>query len=119
MKRSVLIAAAALLAASAAHARVGPPRSSEPERCAVAVGFGSYGPGIDLQALLNIERRLRADRAVRNFIRRGRGREGEVTLCIYVRAYKDAAPLARRLRGMLPPRPRGPINVLLNGDSRD
>ena len=118
MMKSVLIAAAALLAGSAASASTLPPRSSEPERCTITVSFGSYGPGIDLPTLLGVERRLRADRTVRNFIRRSWGREGEVNLCIYMRAYKDADPLARRLRGMIPARPRGPINILLHPDPR-
>jgi hypothetical protein len=128
MKRSILLAAAALFAASAAEARVAPPlRTPEamplpaprhvtpgvPNNCAVTVIFGSYAAGIDGQTLARMDRALRLDRRVSRVTRHPWGREGEVTLCIYTRTYAGAVPLSRELRRMIPARPRGPVSVNL------
>lgn len=113
-----MIAAAALLAASAAGARVAPPmpRNGAPEvprDCKITVAFGSYAAGIDQPTLARMQLLLRADRRVRRFTRHPWGREGEVTLCVYMRAHGGAGALSRQLRAMIPPRPRGPISVAL------
>jgi hypothetical protein len=134
MKRSFLLAAAALSAAPAAEARVGPmPRPVEPvpvpvpvpaparrhvtpevpTNCRITVAFGSYAAGIDGPTLARMERMLQSDRRVQRFTRHPWGREGEVTLCIYARGTAGAGPLARQLRAMIPARPRGPVTVSL------
>jgi hypothetical protein len=115
MKRPVIIAAATLLAASAAEARVpGPvPRHVVPPDCAITIAFGSYAAGIDGATLTRMERVLQQDRRVRRFTRHPWGREGEATLCVYTRNYQGAGPLSRQLRAMIPARPRGPITVTL------
>ena len=115
MKKTVLIAAAALLTASAAGARApGPlPRNAVPVDCTITVAFGSYAAGIDGATLTRMERTLRIDRRVRRFTRHPWGREGEVTLCVYTRGHAAAGPLSRQLRAMIPPRPRGPVDVTL------
>ena len=109
----LLAVATALFAGAAAAARTPAPRPSVPEGCSITIAFGSYGPGIDLPTLTRMERWLRLNRAVRNFTRLSRGREGELTLCVRTRSYRDASLLSRQLRGMIPPRPRGPINVVV------
>lgn len=82
-----------------------------PTDCPLAVSFSSYGPGIDRAARLNIERLLRNDRSVRSFTTHPWGREGEVTLCVRTRTLQDAYGLSRRIRALIPARPRGPIQV--------
>jgi hypothetical protein len=133
MKSSILLVATAVCAASAAEARVGPsprlddpvvvpmPRvpgpargfalSSQPTNCAITVAFGSFGPGIDGATLGRMERQLRTDRRVRTYSRHPWGREGEVTLCIYVRSSRGGAELSRQLREMVPARARGPVTI--------
>ena len=118
MKSPVMIAAAALLAASAAQASVpGPsPRRGAPAvpgDCMIAIAFGSYAAGIDLPSLARMEQLLRQDRRVRRFTRHPWGREGEVTLCVYMRTYEGAGHLSRQLRAMIPAQPHGPIDVML------
>ena len=123
MKRSILLAAAALLTVSAAEARVAPPRttgpvrgfalSADPTNCAITVAFTSYGAGIDGPTRARIERMLQGDRRVRSFTRRPWGREGEVTFCITVRRSADVYRLSRDLQNMVPRRPRGPVQVQL------
>lgn len=125
--KPILLAATALLATTAADARVAPPprvvepaplpaqrhgAPDVPAGCAITVAFGSYGPGIDGATLARMERRLRVDRRVRSLTRHPWGREGEVTLCVYTRG--AAGPLARQLRTMIAARPRGPVTVTLN-----
>lgn len=111
--------ATALLTASVADARgrVMDPRrglgAAPPADCPLTVGFTSYGAGIDRPARLSIERLLRTDRSVRNFTTHAWGREGEVTLCVRTRTTADAGRLSRRIRALIPARPRGPINVEL------
>lgn len=125
MKRSILLAAAALLAAPAAEARVAPtPRvsgpargfslSGEPTNCAITVAFTSYGAGIDGPTRARMERMLQADRRVSSFTRRPWGREGEVTFCIAARRSADVYRLFRDLQNMVPRRPRGPVQVQLH-----
>lgn len=136
MKRSILLAAAALVAATAAEARVAPPlerpqpvpmpapREAGPTRgfslpvdasnCAITVAFTSYGAGIDGATRARMERMLRTDRRVRTFTARPWGREGEVTFCIAARRSADVYRLSRDLRNMVPRRPRGPININLH-----
>lgn len=115
MKKLLILAATATLAASAADARVarpgpgGPPQV--PADCPLTVAFASYGAGIDGGTLARVERLLAADRGVRRVSRHPWGREGEVTLCARTRSNGDAARLARRIRAMIPPRPRGPVTV--------
>jgi hypothetical protein len=136
MKRSILLAAAALVSATAAEARVGPsppleepiplpaPRTAGPTRgfslpadptnCAITVAFTSYGAGIDGATRARMERMLRADRRVRTFTSRPWGREGEVTFCIIARRSADVSRIFRELQTMVPPRPRGPVQVQLH-----
>jgi hypothetical protein len=119
MKRLLILAATATLAASAADARLprpgpgGPPQV--PANCPLTIAFGSYGPGIDGPTLANVERMLRTDRRVRSVSRHPWGREGEVTLCVRPRRIADAGRLAQRIRAMIPARPRGPVQVELPG----
>jgi hypothetical protein len=61
-----------------------------------------------------VERRLRTDRRVRGVTRHPWGREGEVTLCARPRRYANLNALARDLRRLIPPRPRGPVHVTVN-----
>ncbi len=116
--------ATALLTASVAdaRARIADPRrgpnAGPPADCPLTVGFSSYGAGIDRPARVNIERLLRNDRSVRTFTTHPWGREGEVTLCVRTRTNGDAVRLSRRIRAMIPARPRGPINVELPGMRR-
>ena len=124
MKRSILLAAAALSTASAAEARVGPvPRLEEsvavsrhgapdvPGDCTLRVAFSSFGAGIDGATLTRMERRLRTDRRVRSFTRHPWGREGEVTLCVRLVRLRDVYGVGRELSVLVPARPRGPIQV--------
>jgi hypothetical protein len=134
MKSSILLAAVALFAASAAEARVGPsprlpegvpmPRpsgptrgfalSGQPDNCAITVAFTSYGAGIDGPTRARMERMLRGDRRVRTFTSRPWGREGEATFCISARRSADVYPIFRDLQNMVPRRPRGPVQVQLH-----
>jgi hypothetical protein len=133
MKSTLLLAAAALSAPSAAQARVAPPMRvvepapvparpraapAVPSDCTINIVFGSYAMGIDGPTLARMERTLRADRRVRRVTRHPWGREGEVTLCVYTRGSTGAGPLARQLRAMIPPRPRGPVTVTLAPNRR-
>lgn len=124
MKTLTILAAVAatLLSATVADARsraVDPRRApahpggweQAPADCPLTVSFGSYGPGIDRPARLNIERLLNSERSVRGFTTHRWGREGEVTLCVRTRTLNDAYPLSRRIRTLIPARPRGPITV--------
>lgn len=126
MKSSILLAAAALCAASAADARVAPPlRMPEavalpaprhgapnvPRDCAITVSFGSFGAGTDRATLERMERRLRTDRRVRNVTRHPWGREGELTLCVRLARAIDVYRVGRDLDAMVPARPRGPVQV--------
>ena len=136
MKSSILLAAATLVVATAAEARVAPPpqlpqpvpmpapRTAGPARgfsipvdpsnCAITVAFTSYGAGIDGATRARMERMLRTDRRVRTFTARPWGREGEVTFCIAAKRSADIYRLSRDLRTMVPRRPRGPININLH-----
>ena len=115
---------AALLTASVAEARALGPRRAPggdapvPANCPLAVGFSSYGAGIDRATLGNVERLLNADRGVRSVSRHRWGREGEVTLCARTRTNGDAVRLSRRIRTLIPARPRGPIRIELAGRLR-
>ena len=136
MKRSILLAATVLFATSAAEARVAPPLRvmepvplpaprtagptrgfslpSDPGNCAITVAFTSYGAGIDGPTRARMERILRADRRVRTFTSRPWGREGEVTFCIIARRSADVSRIFRDLQNIVPPRPRGPVQVQLH-----
>jgi hypothetical protein len=125
MKKLILIAATALIATSAAHGRAVDPRrggphggTPVPQNCPLTVAFQSYGAGIDRPTRTNIERLLNTDRSVRTWTRHPWGREGEVTLCVRTRNNADAVRLSRRIRALIPPRPRGPIQVELPGSRR-
>ncbi len=113
----VAAAAAALLASAAAEARAplqprpGMRGSEVPIDCPFTIGFSSYGAGIDRPALLRVEHMLGVNRAVRGVSRHLWGREGEVTLCVRARRQGDYAGIARSVRQLLPPRPRGPITI--------
>ena len=112
MKRLLVLAASITLAAAAADARM--PRLGAPHvpaDCPLTIAFSSYGAGIDGGTLARVERLLSADRGVRRVSRHPWGREGEVTLCARTRSNGDAARLARRIRALIPPRPRGPVTV--------
>ena len=117
MKRLLILAAATILAASAAGARMpgpgpgGPPQV--PADCPLTVAFTSYGAGIDGAARASIERLLGRDRGVRSVSRHPWGREGEITLCVRTRSNGDAGRLSRQIRAMIPARPRGPVNITL------
>lgn len=123
MKKLSILAAtfATLLTATAADARgraIDPRRapgsvSPVPANCPLTVAFQSYGAGIDRPARANIERVLNNDRGVRTWTRHPWGREGEVTLCVRTRTNADAVRLSRRIRALIPPQPRGPIQVEL------
>jgi len=125
MKKFAVLSAAfaTLLTATAADARsraVDPRRGANPHGwqqppadCPLTVSFGSYGPGIDRPTLIRMESRLQRDRRVRDVSRHRWGREGEVTLCVRPRRFADARPLVADLRAMIPPRPRGPVEVNL------
>ena len=117
MKRSILLAAAALLTTSAEARTLAPsPTQAAPDNrdnCAISMIFGSFGPGIDRPTLTRVERRLRTDRRVRDFTRHPWGREGEVTLCIHPVRFRDARRLGQDLQRMIPARPRGPIELHL------
>ena len=134
MKSLILLAAAALSAASVAEARVAPrpqlpegvpmPRpsgpargfalSGQPDNCPITVAFTSYGAGIDGPTRARMERTLRVDRRVRTFTSRPWGREGEVTFCISARRNADVYRIFRDLQNMVPRRPRGPVQVQLH-----
>ncbi len=122
MKKLLILAAITMLLASATDARMvrpgpgGPPQV--PANCPLTIAFSSYGAGIDGGTLARVERLLAADRGVRRTSRHLWGREGEVTLCARTRNNGDAARLARRIRAMIPPRPRGPVTVEQPGYSR-
>ena len=113
-----LAAAAALLATTAAGATAqrGDPGGwpGAPADCPLTIAFGSYAAGIDQPALARVERRLRTDRRVRQVTRHPWGREGEVTLCVRPRRHASLNPIARDLRRLIPPRPRGPVHVTVN-----
>ena len=112
MKTCLSIAAATLLAGSAAESHMlAPVPPGVPANCPISVSFGSYASGIDQPTFARMELRLRADRRVRSFTRHPWGREGEVTLCVHPARPRDRAGLAQDLRAMIPPRPRGPIQV--------
>ena len=80
-------------------------------QCPLTVSFGSYAMGIDTAALRKVDALLAHDRGVRSVDRQHWGREGETTLCVKTRRSADARRLARRIRMLLPARPRGPITV--------
>jgi hypothetical protein len=79
--------------------------------CPLVITFASYGAGIDNPTRERVQALLVSDRRVAGFETSRWGREGEVTLCVRTRAPADAASLFNRVRGMLPPRPRGPISL--------
>ena len=116
--------ATALLSASVVDARAIDPRRGPgqqnpvPANCPLTIGFSSYGAGIDRPTVANVERLLNSDRAVRSVSRHAWGREGELTLCARTRTNADAGRLARRVRAMLPARPRGPIRIEVPGMRR-
>ena len=125
MKKLLILAViATLVSAAAAGARAVPPRRGPgqqlpvPSDCPLTVGFSSYGAGIDRPARANIEQLLRNDRGVRAVTTHPWGREGEVTLCVRTRTSGDAIRLSRRIRALIPARPRGPIQVELPGYRR-
>ena len=117
---SILAAVAATLVTASvadARARVADPRrgpnAGPPADCPLTVAFQSYGAGIDRPARANIERLLHNERRVRSVTTHPWGREGEVTLCVRTRTIGDATRLSRRIRALIPARPRGPIRVEL------
>jgi hypothetical protein len=126
MKRSILLAAMALFAATAAEAGMARPVPRtpmaergfalplDPNNCAITVAFTSYGAGIDGPTRARMERMLRVDRRVRSFTARPWGREGEVTFCISARRSADVYRIFRDLQNMVPRRPRGPVQVRLH-----
>ena len=85
---------------------------TDPQACGLTVRFGSYAMGIDTASAQRVEELLRRDRAVRAVERRPWGREGEVDLCAQVQP-AEATRLFEAIRPLLPPKPRGPITVLL------
>ena len=115
--KMLILAAATVLAISPVVARepIPPPApggwSQPPVDCPLIVAFSSYGAGIDRPTLLNVERLLNSDRGVRSVSRHPWGREGEVSLCARTRRLEDAFRLSRRIRAMIPARPRGPVQV--------
>jgi hypothetical protein len=113
MKMPTLFLIAATLAAGSADARGRRPVPSAPvpANCPLAIGFSSYGAGIDRPAMQAIEALLDRDRAVRSVTRHPWGREGEVTLCANVRGRGDPARLLLAIRRLVPARPRGPITI--------
>lgn len=116
MKKLTFLAAALLAATPAAAREPIPPRDAggwqqAPVDCPLIVAFSSYGAGIDRPTLVRVEQLLNADRGVRRVTSHRWGREGEVSLCARTRSLADAHRLSRRIRGMIPARPRGPIQV--------
>ncbi|HVQ06867.1 MAG TPA: hypothetical protein VMS43_00380 [Allosphingosinicella sp.] len=104
-----LLAAAAMLAAPAAIARLPGRVAPAPADCPLTIAFASYGAGIDRSSVEAVDRLLRRDRAVRAVTRHHWGREGEVTYCVRTRSAADAGRLFRSIRALLPARPRGPV----------
>lgn len=86
----------------------------EPSGCSLRVRFASYAMGIDGQAATRMGTAIREAEGVTAVTRYRWGREGEYTLCVRTRSARDAAALFVRLRSLLPPRPRGPIAILLS-----
>jgi len=82
-----------------------------PTDCPLTIVFGSYAMGIDQPARARIEALLASDRGVTGFQAHRWGREGEVTLCVRIRAAVDANRLFARARALVPPRPRGPVSL--------
>ena len=86
--------------------------------CPLTVSFGSYAMGIDAGALAKVDALLKRDRMVRGVERSRWGREGEVTLCVQTRSESHARRLARRVRALIPARPRGPVTIETRGGWR-
>jgi hypothetical protein len=112
------LAAAALVAAPAAIARLPGRAAPVPVDCPLTIGFASYGAGIDRGSVEAVDRLLGRDRAVRAVTRHHWGREGEVTYCVRTRAAADAGRLFRAIRALLPTRPRGPVTLGTRGGLR-
>jgi hypothetical protein len=112
MRRMILALCAVSGACAGEPSAVAATSGTDARRCGLTVRFGSYAMGIDTGSAQQVEALLRADRAVRGVERRPWGKEGEVDLCAQV-APADACRLASQIRTLLPPRPRGPITVLL------
>ncbi len=85
--------------------------------CPLTIRFASHAMGIDRVATDRIDVLLRSSRQVTAIERRPWGMEGEYDLCVRLRRGADAAAMARRLKALVPPKPRGPVSIRL--DPRD
>jgi hypothetical protein len=123
MKLVAAIIAAALATAGSAHAvtrdraAVIVSVSEAPRDCPLTVSFGSYAMGIDGASYARVTRLLSRDRHVKRIEQFRWGREGEVTLCARTRSKADARRLFARVRALVPPNPRGPVTVSIDGTS--
>jgi hypothetical protein len=81
------------------------------EECPLTISFGSYAMGIDRPTLAAVESLLAREAAVTAVERRGRGREGEIALCVRLAGPAAAEPIARRIAALFPAQPRGPLRV--------
>jgi hypothetical protein len=87
------------------------PRPEIPDDCPLAVGFASYGAGIDLQTYRSIVDLLESDAAVLAGDPYRWGREGEVVLCVTPRSTADAERLFHLIKAAFPAEPHGPLGV--------
>jgi hypothetical protein len=115
--KTMLLPALALTGCAAPGEAVPPPPApitdvaTLPADCALSIRFGSFAMGIDRGAAKAIEALLVARPGVA-VTRQRWGREGEYTLCVQAPA-AEALALAKAMAPLIPPRPRGPIEVEL------
>ena len=79
--------------------------------CSVTVRFGSYAMGIDAATAAAVDKLLAGSGDVTDVSRSAAGREGEYALCVATRDAAGAARIFNAVAALLPPKPRGPIEV--------